>query len=283
MADPDFTQQSEPACTSIMVAVDPGVNAANRVRLAAELADRFSARLIGVGAESMLLPLYGPDPTVTTRVLEMEEARVKEDLRQAEKIFRREAGKRNRIEWRGGIADPTEFTCTNARAADLVIVGRSGPPDGVEHAMNPPASDLIMSLGRPLLILPPDTTHVRARNVMVCWKDTPQARRALRDSLPFLRGAEAVFVVGVGDEVDKAILQDIRVYLSHHGITSEAHYVPTQERGTISDTILEMLQQHDADFLVAGAYGYSRLREWAFGGVTGDLLNYTPVPWLTVH
>jgi len=283
MADLDFTQQPVPSCTSIMVAVDPGANAANRVRLAAELADRFSARLIGVGAESILLPLFGPDPTLTTKVLKMEEARVREDLRQAEKIFRREAGKRNRIEWRSGIADPTEFICANARAADLVIVSSSGSPDEIEHEMNPPASDLIMGLGRPLLILPHDTTHVRARNAMVCWKDTPQARRALRDSLPFLRSAEAVFVVGVGDEVNKTILQDVCVHLSHHGITSEAHYVPTQERGTTSDAILEVLQQHDADFLVAGAYGYSRLREWAFGGVTGDLLNGVPVPWLTAH
>jgi nucleotide-binding universal stress UspA family protein len=283
MADLDSTQQPVPACTSIMVAVDPSANAANRVRLAAELADRFSARLIGIGAESIVLPLYGPDPTLATKVLKMEEARVKEDLRQAEKIFRREAGKRNRIEWRSGIADPTEFACTNARATDLVIVSRSGPPDGIEHAMNPPASDLIMGLGRPLLILPPDTTHVRARNAMVCWKDTSQARRALRDSLPFLRDAEAVFVVGIGDEVNKTILQDVCVYLSHHGIMGEAHYVPMQDRGTVSDTILEVLQQHDADFLVAGAYGYSRLREWAFGGVTGDLLGCTPVPWLTVH
>jgi nucleotide-binding universal stress UspA family protein len=30
--------------------------------------------------------------------------------------------------------------------------------------------------------------------------------------------------------------------------------------------------ERNADLIVAGAYGHSRLREWALGGVTGDLL-----------
>jgi hypothetical protein len=35
----------------------------------------------------------------------------------------------------------------------------------------------------------------------------------------------------------------------------------------------ELAHEHDADLIVAGAYGHSRLQEWAFGGVTRDLLT----------
>ena len=33
-----------------------------------------------------------------------------------------------------------------------------------------------------------------------------------------------------------------------------------------------MADAQGADLIVAGAYGHSRIREWAFGGVTRDLL-----------
>ena len=35
--------------------------------------------------------------------------------------------------------------------------------------------------------------------------------------------------------------------------------------------------------IVAGAYGHGRLREWAFGGVTRDLLSYAPLCCLMSH
>ena len=45
---------------------------------------------------------------------------------------------------------------------------------------------------------------------------------------------------------------------------------------SISETpeeLLGFLAAADADLVVSGAYGHSRLREWAFGGVTRSLLD----------
>jgi nucleotide-binding universal stress UspA family protein len=48
-----------------------------------------------------------------------------------------------------------------------------------------------------------------------------------------------------------------------------------------------VLAQHildrNADLLVMGAYGHSRLREAVMGGATREVLNTTRVPVLMVH
>lgn len=49
------------------------------------------------------------------------------------------------------------------------------------------------------------------------------------------------------------------------------------------DTLVETARECGADLLVTGAYGYSRLREWCFGGVTRDLLRGTPLCCLMSH
>lgn len=45
----------------------------------------------------------------------------------------------------------------------------------------------------------------------------------------------------------------------------------------------KVARDFDADLIVAGAYGYSRLQEWFFGGVTRDLLAKPSVCCLMSH
>ena len=43
-------------------------------------------------------------------------------------------------------------------------------------------------------------------------------------------------------------------------------------RGAIADALEETATRRGADLIVVGAYGHSRLREWALGGVTEDFI-----------
>jgi nucleotide-binding universal stress UspA family protein len=45
----------------------------------------------------------------------------------------------------------------------------------------------------------------------------------------------------------------------------------------------KMAQEEGADLLVTGAYGHSRLGEWVFGGMTGDLIATSPICCLMSH
>ena len=50
--------------------------------------------------------------------------------------------------------------------------------------------DLVMQAGRPLLVVPDSVNWFDLRSVLVAWKDTPEARRAIAVSLPMGRRLE---------------------------------------------------------------------------------------------
>jgi len=55
---------------------------------------------------------------------------------------------------------------------------------------------------------------------------------------------------------------------------------------TVSEPTLtakRVVRNENIDLIVAGAYGHSRFGEWAFGGVTRDLLRTCPVCCLLSH
>ncbi len=53
--------------------------------------------------------------------------------------------------------------------------------------------------------------------------------------------------------------------------------LPSPRGWTVADDVRKATRDFDADLIVTGAYGYSRLREWFFGGVTRDLLAQASV------
>lgn len=84
---------------SIMVAVDLGEHARERVRLAGHLADDFNARLIGVAAEMPAYEAVPVGPTLGSAycIGSVQEA-VLNDLRLAHEAFEEAGGGRSRVE-----------------------------------------------------------------------------------------------------------------------------------------------------------------------------------------
>ena len=61
-----------------------------------------------------------------------------------------------------------------------------------------------MQVGRPLLVVPESCNWLDLRSVLVAWKDTAEARRAVSDALPLLRKSTEVTIVEiVEDEADR--------------------------------------------------------------------------------
>ena len=142
-----------------------------------------------------------------------------------------------------------------------------------------------MAAGRPILSVPPNLERIDAKQVLVAWKDTREARRAVWDSLPLLRRAESVVVATMGDEADRGSAADVSAYLSAHGVKGalavvlEPNYGSTEE----AEPLMMFAQAEGAGLIVAGAYGHNRVREWLFGGVTRNLLRHAPMPCLLTH
>jgi nucleotide-binding universal stress UspA family protein len=110
----------------------------------------------------------------------------------------------------------------------------------------------------------------------VAWKDTREARRALADSLPILKCAEQVLVMAISsrDEAESTRVHVSAVldYLLDHGIEARSRVVAANE-AEAAPLIQAEARAIDADLIVAGAYGRTRLGEWLFGGVTLGLLS----------
>ena len=135
-------------------------------------------------------------------------------------------------------------------------------------------SDLIMRAGRPVLMAPPGAAGLKLTRTLVCWKDSREARRAVADALPILKASAGVDVVELAHEHEieaaRGRVADVGDWLHRHGV--EATCVATPLTGTESAHLSAIAEDIEADLIVAGAFGHSRLREWAFGGVTRDLL-----------
>jgi nucleotide-binding universal stress UspA family protein len=268
---------------AIMVHVDFDAQAEDRISVAADLAGRFDSLLIGVGGWALR---KWADPEHSNVEFppaeEARQAKIAEQLQLLGERFRRTAGPNRRgVEWRSSSHIPNEVLVREARAADLVVVGQAKLPDDVYHTFDPGA--VIVASGRPVLLVPSGLRRVEASRVMIAWKDSREARRALLDALPFLQKAASVLVAAVASpdlEVPaREQIADVTRYLEHHRVAVAQQIVETTDEGE-GNVILGLAAEHGADLIVAGAYGRSRLSELVFGGVTRHLLTKSKVPCL---
>jgi len=259
---------------TLLVHVEPGLASSHRVEVAGRLARDLDARLIGLGAEA-LEPIPVTDPLGgfgAGELVGLLQEQIGKDLAAAEDAFRRDAGGAD-IEWRTAQDYPSNALIGQARTADLIVVG---PRSGGGDARTADPADVVMSAGRPVLMVPDGRHHLRAQAVVIAWKDTRECRRAVADALPFLQRAEDVIVhtVSKPDAADRSVFEidDVVTNLKRHGVEARALVTATAPHGAAKE-IERVAETNNADLIVCGAYGHTRLREWALGGVTDDLMH----------
>jgi nucleotide-binding universal stress UspA family protein len=244
------------------------------LQIAGELAEQFDAKLIGIAAANPQPAFYANGSFAQGLVAE-ERSKIKNRLAEAEERFRTVASKRARqVEWRYAMQSPTPYVAREARSADLIITGASRDGIFIDPLHRLDLSDLVMTVGRPVFVVPPETEFLSLKTVLVAWKDTREARRAVVDALPLLHRAHDVTVLEVIDknaDQDQARhrVDDVAAWLGRHNITTFGQVMHARDEAEQIDKIW----QTAADTVVAGAYGHSRFREWMLGGVTRNLLT----------
>ena len=131
-----------------------------------------------------------------------------------------------------------------------------------------------------------ERAHCGADHIVIGWKDTREARRAVQDAHPFLHEATRVTIVEICELGEERAAQertaDVSRYLTRHRICGGPRIILHRE-GTGAPQLIRLAQDEGADLLVTGAYGHSRLGEWIFGGMTRDLLDTSPICCLMSH
>lgn len=270
---------------NILVHVEPGLSASHRTEVAAGLARQFNAHLLGLGAEA-IDAAFMTDPYSGLMMAEWVAAaqeQVTQHLKKAEAAFRRDAAGAD-LEWRTVQTFPSRALVQMSRVADLVVV--SAVARNASNYRTANAGEVVMGSGRPVLVVPDSGRHLRAANIVIAWKDAREARRAVADAMPFLQRAETVIVQAVcaANGVESAAFQvnDVVAALKRRGIAARPGVTTVRDEDVVTE-LNRIADLNAADLIVAGAYGHSRLAEWAFGGVTDELLHRPEHFVLTSH
>jgi nucleotide-binding universal stress UspA family protein len=248
-----------------------------RLEIGGQLAERFGAKVIGITAAEFSPPLYFTSGEQAQKLVDQGRAAIKNRVAEVEREFR--AAMQNRVtevEWRCAEDFPSRYIVQQARASDIIVVGEAGRGTIADPFVQVSPSDLVMQTGRPLLVVPDAYSWLDLRSVLIAWKDTAEARRAVADALPMLRKASDITIVEIVEELaDRATalsrVKDVAAWLSRHGVSASGQ-VP-EECGEAGGLLERIASEVGAGVVVAGAYGHSRLREWILGGVTRRLVN----------
>jgi nucleotide-binding universal stress UspA family protein len=171
-----------------------------------------------------------------------------------------------------------------ARRFDLAVLGQTqrDDPTPVETVNE----TVLFDSGRPVLFVPfIQTQGLKLDRVMLCWDGSRAATRAIADSMPLLHKAGTVEIVIVGDKPsrsDEIPGADLGAHLARHGLKVEVKRLTAVDID-VASMLLSYAADSDADMMVMGGYGHSRLREFVLGGVTRALLESMTVPVLMSH
>jgi nucleotide-binding universal stress UspA family protein len=180
-------------------------------------------------------------------------------------------------------SDAPDVLIREARLRDLTIV--PAILEGSNYQWY--AESIIFGSGRPVLLLPQRsrTRELALDTIVIAWDGSRSAARAVADSLHLLERAKKVRVVTALNEKEldsESPAAELSKYLTRRGIDATPDCIDAAGR-RIGEILSSYLTANQADLLVMGAYGHSRLREFILGGATRSVLLKPPLPVLLSH
>jgi nucleotide-binding universal stress UspA family protein len=292
-----LTQEYPLSLRDVLVCLDQSEGALGRLRLSADLAARHGSQLSALyvrewnvaqlrdrGAAEMGLISAGDLKVMRERIERSIDATAERlravlaDLGQAHHLH---------TEWRCVDGSTTVVVPQQARCADLCIVGHQLFPDANAAHYSP--SELLFVSGRPVLFIP-DSGGFRTlgRHVVVAWDASRTAARALNDALPLIERADRTTLLmvrppGNSDSENTSSATRMVDHLRKHAQSVDLVEVESIASGSIGDTLQAQADVLNADLVVAGAFGHSKMLETVLGGVTRDLLARMRVPIFMAH
>jgi nucleotide-binding universal stress UspA family protein len=271
---------------TILVHCDAGKTTQGRVAIAAELAGRSDAHLVGLHVRQRFeAPMFSDATVALDALYRTYEQAVKTEEAASSAAFQGAlAGKRRSSEWRVVDGYAEENLTAAARYADLVVVGQPEPEPVPESTPSDLPERLALHSERPVLVVPHIGATLPGRTVMVCWNGRREASRAVTGALPLLKAAERVIVLTIDAEKTDEPEAGKRAgeWLARHGVkaTTQSDSATATDVGNV---ILSRAADAAVDLIVMGIYGHSRMREFVLGGASRTLLASMTVPLVIAH
>jgi len=259
------------------------------IRIACAIASLDEGRVIGLVGASLAVPIATAWAYYPAGMYEnMDEAATATVHKLAEAVEHRLAREGVSHEVRASTRfwlTSTEMSALHARYADLTVLGIARPLQDAERRL---VGGVLAGSGRPLLVAPAGGPAVeRFDHVVIAWKSSREAARAVHDAMPLLQRARTVDLLMVEHEHDFApetseLDVSLVGHLERHGVTATV-VRRSGKHANAGEVILEYARESGADLIVAGGYSHPRALEQVFGGVTRRLLEHSSIPVLFSH
>jgi nucleotide-binding universal stress UspA family protein len=172
-----------------------------------------------------------------------------------------------------------------ARTYDVTLIER---PDSILDSSSAIFETVLFGSGRPVLLASPSSKPIEHfESVVLAWDGSAPATRAIASALSLFPDLKEIFILTVLGEKDMDELvpgAGIAAHIRRHGIQTTVACVDfDQFDENAGPAIAKHAKAQNADLIIMGGYGHSRLREFILGGVTDYLSKETPVPLLLAH
>ncbi|MDE2362685.1 MAG: universal stress protein [Hyphomicrobiales bacterium] len=270
----------------IMVVLERAADAEPLSEFVHSLAEGFGAHSTVVGVVQQLPPAPAFMGEFPYELVQSAQAAAMKEIAQGYAVFEKAAPRAGscdlvKVEPAAGAAP--HAIARIARNFDLTVVVQPEGPD--QSASGLLIEGVLFHSGRPLLALP--YIHrgpAKLGRVIVAWDGGAAAARAVSCAMPILKRAGRVEVVTMinGQRATTDLPGfDITRNLARHGISAELKTLPRGD--DVGALILSYAADENADMLIMGGYGHSRLREFVLGGATRTILASMTLPVFIAH
>lgn len=261
---------------TVLVNID--LNADVPLTYATSLAQAFDAALLGVAADQPPLLYAGVDAYQTSAdYYSVVREEIEKRLVAAEARFRSSVPSGMKSQWRSVVGSTSDAIVDGALRADLIVTAQKDQ-GALGEARDVDIGHIMLSSGRPVLVVADPGAAFKCDRIVIGWKDTREARRALTDALPFLARASEVKVLTISEgeaDAEREKLDEVLAWLDTHQVNASSELIES-DVGYI-DVLESTARAYQADLVVTGGYGHSRMRELLFGGMTRNLIAATTI------
>lgn len=277
---------------SILVALDGSPASLSGLQEAVRWAEILSAELRGIFVEDEQRFVYYPagfsaeggvpvSAPLPEEELAAENEKVRKEADEVRRAFERAVeGKSFQSEFIQVRGNVNHILTREARAVDLVVMGRRGRNDPADSGEPGPTTEtLIHNALRPVLVVP--DKPMQNGSVVFAYDGGKGSQRVIAPGteLAISKGAE-VAVISIGDDpqLKRDYEEVLQRYWRPYGL--KAVFRTAKREGKVSTMIVDFARQQQAGLIVMGAFGHNPLHELFFGSTTLEALGMATCPVL---
>ena len=278
------------AIKRVLLPVGGGDSSGSLSDAAFHLGETFSAQVMGlfVQAPALVIPVddfvsVAEVGTIATTVRE----RRREAAAGAESRFKAAAERFPHVESAyHSVTDDVEASFVrHGRLADISVIGQPDPLEdgfwGSSYWLDM-QNALLFRSGRPVLMVPPQAGRPKFETVVIAWKQSLEAARAIAVAQPFMAMAREVHLFTIDDGTEAVTsLREAEEYLSLHYNELRSEVI-RGEPHQVGKLLLAQATRLGA-LLVMGAFSHWRWQERLLGGATDYVLREANTPVLMMH